>query len=594
MKHAILSTALATGLVAVSGQALAAAAAPTETPIKHVVVIFQENSSFDHYFGTYPVAANPEELGGAPVPQFFATVDTPTVNGLSAVAPTAGPFTDVGSGALFTQNGNSVAPFLIGRNNALVCDQDHGYTAEQQAVDGGVSDHFWLPPGQFNASGQVLPLGGTAGTGTGCQTTAGANIPGYSMAYFDGNTVTALWNYAQNFAISDNSFGTTFGPSTPGAVNLISGQTHGAQAAGKLVTSATQAAVDKLAVAGGVIVSDGGTGFTLVGDVDSGLDDCGGAPSEGAAFNDPNFPSRNVGDLLNEHGVTWGWFGGGFTPTVTAAASSTGFAVCGASSEAHPAVTVPPPGATAAQIHGGSGDYVAHHTPFMYFPSTVNPHHLPFTAVAKIGQTDQANHQYDLNDFFTALAAGNLPAVSYLKAKAEGDGHPSNSDALSEQQFIVNTINTIMTSQFWDTTAVIIAWDDSDGFYDHVTGPVVSASATNLDALQGIGKCGTPAPGAFQGRCGYGPRLPLLVISPFAKANYVDHNLTDQSSVLRFIEENWDLGFIDGPVTPAAGQGSFDRIAGQINGMFDFDKTKKQLTAPVILDPLMGTVASAD
>jgi phospholipase C len=569
-----VSAALAAGNVAPAF----AADADTTTPIKHVVVIFQENASFDHYFGVYPVAANPEQSGGAPVPQFFPAVDTPTVNGLSATQPTAGPFIS-NQGALLTQNLNKVQPFLLGRNNALVCDQDHGYTDEQRAVDAGASDQFALPEG----------AGGTSATGTGCQTATGTNVPGFAMAYFDGNTVTGLWNYAQNFAISDNSFNTTFGPSTPGAINLISGQTHGVQAVGALVNSANLATVDALAVSLGVFVSDGGTGFTLVSDINSGLDDCGSLTSEGAAFIDPNFPSRNIGDLLNEHGITWGWFGGGFAPTTPATATTP--AACGASSPGHPGVTVPPPGATAAQIHGPSTDYSAHHSPFMYYPSTVNTHHLPFTTVAKIGKTDQANHQYDLNDFFTGLQAGVLPAVSYLKAKSIGDGHPGNSDSLSEQAFIVNTINTIMTSQFWKNTAIIIAWDDSDGFYDHVTGPLVSASATPADAFQSAGRCGTPAPGAFQGRCGYGPRLPLLVISPYSKINYVDHNLTDQTSVLRFIEENWDLGFIDGAVTPPPGTGSFDRVAGQINGMFDFDKTKK--SPAVILDPAQGTVVSS-
>ncbi|HVJ52628.1 MAG TPA: alkaline phosphatase family protein, partial [Aliidongia sp.] len=522
----------------------------------------------DHYFGTYPVATNPEG-----VPQFFPSVDTPTINGLSAVQPTAGPFVLPSQGALFSSNGNTVQPFLIGRNNAVTCDQSHGYQDEQRAIDAGAIDHFALPSGQ----------GGTSQTGIGCQTATGANLPGYTMSYYDGNTVTAYWNYAQNFAMSDNSFGTTFGPSTPGAINLISGQTHGIQAAAPNTNAQM--------VADGLFVSDGGTGFTLIDDVDSSLDDC-GSPTSHAAFTDANFPARNVGDLLNEQGISWGWFGGGFAPTTPATATKP--AVCGAASTGHPAVTVPPPGATLAQIRGSTSDYVAHHTPFQHYASTANPHHLPFSSAAKIGKTDQANHQYDLNDFFTALKAGNLPAVSYLKAKKIENGHPGNtsSDPLSEQAYIVNTINAIMSSPFWKNTAIIIAYDDSDGWYDHVTGPLVNASASSADAFQGPGKCGTPTPGAYQGRCGYGPRLPLLVISPFAKQNYVDHNLTDQTSVLRFIEENWNLGFIDGAVTPPAGTGSFDRVAGQINGMFDFDKKGK---APaVLLDPSQGTVVSSN
>ena len=109
-------------------------------------------------------------------------------------------------------------------------------------------------------------------------------------------------------------------------------------------------------------------------------------------------------------------------------------------------------------------------------------------------------------------------------------------------------------------------------------GPVVNQSAVSDDALAGAGDCGAATAVATQGRCGYGPRLPLLVISPFAKQNYVDHVGTDQSSILRFIEDNWSLGRIGGD--------SSDVKAGRLNGMFDFDGF---LRAPrVILNPATG------
>ena len=137
-----------------------------------------------------------------------------------------------------------------------------------------------------------------------------------------------------------------------------------------------------------------------------------------------------------------------------------------------------------------SGDYIPHHQGFMYYKQTSNPHHLPPTSTAKIGQTDQANHQYDLTDFFTALAAGNMPAVTYLKAAAYQDGHAAYSDPVDKQMFLVNTINTIMQSPFWNNTAIIISYDDSDGWYDHVMGPIVNQSSTSDDFLTGAGSCG--------------------------------------------------------------------------------------------------------
>jgi|HubBroStandDraft_1064217.scaffolds.fasta_scaffold00018_92 phospholipase C len=530
----------------------------TTTPIRHVVVIFQENHSFDNYFGTYPTALN---LAGEPPFTPFAA--TPTVNGLSGNQPTSSVLDPGNVGGLFTSNQNAVAPFRLDRVNAVTCDQDHGYTDEQQAVDAGLLDHFALASGS----------GGTSATGVGCQTASGANIPGFAMGYYDGNTVTALWNYAQHYAMSDNSFGTQFGPSTPGAINLITGQTHGAVPGPSNTSNLSP----------GALLPDGSGHFTLINDVDSGLDDC-GSPTANVAFTDPAFSQTNVGDLLNAQGITWGWFGGGFTPTV--AATGMARAVCGATTTLHLAAPLPP-GATSAQVNTPKADYNAHHSPFQYYSSTVNPHHLPPTSTAAIGFTDQANHQYDLSMFFTALAAGNLPAVSYLKAINADDGHPgAESDPLSEQVFIVNTINAIQQSPFWEDTAIIIAYDDSDGWYDHVTGPIVNASSSSADAFTAAGGCGTPAKGAFPGRCGYGPRLPLLVISPWSKQNYVDHNVTDQTSILLFIEQNWNLGFIDGPTAPPKGQASFDRIAGQLNGLFDFDERPHPET--VILNPSTG------
>ncbi len=107
--------------------------------------------------------------------------------------------------------------------------------------------------------------------------------------------------------------------------------------------------------------------------------------------------------------------------------------------------------------------------------------------------------------------------------------------------------------------------------------PIVSQSNTIADALTGPGSCGVAAPGAYQGRCGYGPRLPLLVISPWAKVNFVDHQVSDQTSILRFIEDNWDLGYI--------GDQSFDEKSGSLLNLFDF---RRPGARKVFLDPATG------
>jgi phospholipase C len=489
----VVIVALISGSYAVFARGASATPHGAKMAIQHVVVIFQENVSFDHYFGTYPNAANP-----AGEPRFTARADTPTVNGLT--------------GALLTDNPNFANPQRLDRTQAVTCDQDHGYLDEQRAVDHGLMDQFMLTAGGSCTDKSIV------------------------MDYYDGNTVTALWNYAQHFAMSDNSYSTNYGPSTVGALNLISGQTHGA----------TTPDIPRN-VANGTVIGDPRPVAAN--------DDCTIATAPKAAMS-----GTNVGDLLNAKGVTWGWFQGGFAPSSTV----NGQAVC----------------ATAHQNNAGATvtDYIPHHEPFQYYTSTANPHHLPPTSVAMIGHSDQANHQYDLSDFWTAVDAGNMPAVSYLKAAAYQDGHAGYSDPLDEQTFLVNTINKLEQSKFWESTVVIIAYDDSDGWYDHVLAPVVSQSAGVNDALSGPGACGTPRAGAYLDRCGYGVRQPLLVISPFAKHNFVDHSVTDQSSILRFIEDNWNLGRI--------GNQSFDVLAGSLGGMLttgDEDGGNK-----LFLDPSTG------
>jgi phospholipase C len=453
---------VATMLVAgqVAGPSLANAQAgnrETSTPIKHLVVIFQENVSFDHYFGTYPLALNPKGE-----PKFVAAPGTPGVNG----------YTD---GLLYnnpnfvnkTLNGASASnPFRLDRSEAATADQDHDYTPEQQAFHGGMMDGF------------------PKYTGTPGAPPSGQTTNALVMGYYDGNTVTALWNYAQQYAMSDNSYNTTFGPSTPGAINLISGQTGGI--------------VDSVS-AGDSVVPDGSGGQTLISDADPIGDVCSGTGTV-------RFGGQNIGDLLNSRGITWGFFEGGFNLMKTNADGSTG---CGRT--------------TTSQItKTKKADYIPHHQPFQYYASTSNPKHLRPSSVSSIGFGDAANHQYDTDDFFAAVKAGNFPAVSFLKAPGYQDGHAGYSDPLDEQNFIVHVINFLQQQgRDWEHTAVIIAYDDSDGWYDHQMSPVANQSSTEADALLAPGSCGDGSTALSsstaqhaQGRCGYGPRLPLLVISP--------------------------------------------------------------------------------
>jgi phospholipase C len=510
-QHSILMATMLAATTATAGATPVLPPAPA-TPIKHLVVIFQENVSFDHYFATYPLAVNPRGE-----PEFHAAASTPAVNGLRGALLTANP------NRLNRQNGpGATNPFRLDRSQAATADQDHDYGPEQTAFHAGLMDLFPMSVGEAD------PRTDHAADAT--------TTKGLVMGYYDGNTVTALWNYAQHYAMSDNSYGTTFGPSAVGALNLVSGQTNG-------IVAGTNLSADDA-------VDDGSGGKTLIGDPDPMHDVC--SKSAQVAMG-----GRNIGDLLNDAHVSWGWFQGGFDVAATNSNHTTG---CGRNSSSM--VTGKP-----------KADYIPHHEPFQYYATTSNPSHARPASVADIGNSgDPANHQYDLEDFYRAVGAGNFPAVSFLKATGAQNGHAGYSTPLDEQVFLVHVINFLQSSPDWKDTAVVIAWDDSDGWYDHQMPPIVNQSSSSEDALTGPHACGdgsTALPGIAdktahaQGRCGYGPRLPLLVVSPWARHNFVDHAVTDQTSIIRFVEDNWLRG-------RRIGQGSFDALANPLDGMFDF------------------------
>ena len=228
----------------------------TSTPIQHIVVIFQENVSFDHYFATYPHATNPQGQ-----PAFTALEDTPTVNGLTASMLSLNP------NSMNAANGKGASnPFRLDRSQAATADQNHNYTPEQAAIHQGLMDLF---PAQVGVAGPppTAALASTQGATT-----------GLTMGYYDGNTVTALWNYAQRFAMSDNSYDTNFGPSTPGAINLVSGQTNGV--------------IGNINGTGAVVDGSGGS-TTDIGDADPLGDVC--STTTGELF---SMSGQTIGDLL--------------------------------------------------------------------------------------------------------------------------------------------------------------------------------------------------------------------------------------------------------------------------------------------------------
>ncbi len=598
----------------------------TRTPIRHVVVIYQENVSFDHYFGTYPNAANSDGQ------TFHAAPGTPAVDGLLPATDPSLPPSLRHSTNLLTTNPNASLPQRLDSSatglagdagGQLTCDQDHNYSDEQQAFDGFQMDRFVQSVGTG---------GGKTPFGTPCQAST-------VMDYFDGNTITGLWNYAQQYAISDNNFATTFGPSSPGAINLVSGNSGGVDTAHEVnspsIATPTSPNAD--------LTPDGKGGYSLTSDAQPYWDDC--STRDAVAMS-----GANIGDELNAAGLSWGWFQGGFRPTTSypEALTATGhsgqqtstfipdeFKAAGFqnsvphSSDQGLCDAVNPVGVALGGTgqYGYKDDYIPHHEPFDYYASTANPHHLTvatgasgsdtLAGLAEIGTDTQSyargvpqfntpNHQYDVSDFDQLVSAishdelpsSALPAVSFLKASGFEDGHAGYSDPQDEQQFVIREINALERTPDWAHTAVIITYDDSDGWYDHANSGVTNPSLSPADnltptnsTLPTSGQCGpnpqTNAPLAGeQGRCGFGPRLPFVVISPFAAHNHVDHNLSDMASIINLVEYNWGLPTIRGSADQVLANTHHSRyMPFDLAGLFDFFGPRNQR---LILDPTTG------
>jgi phospholipase C len=156
------------------------------------------------------------------------------------------------------------------------------------------------------------------------------------------------------------------------------------------------------------------------------------------------------------------------------------------------------------------------------------------------------------SEFITDAMNGNLPEVSWV-VTGPGSEHPPTSSCYGENT-TVSQINAIMEGSDWPTTAIFVAWDDFGGFYDHVPPPVVD-------------------------KFGLGPRVPLLIISPYAKSGYISHTQYEFASVLKFIEDRFGL-----PALTAR-----DATANGPEDSFDFTQTAK---APLVLQPRSCLVAS--
>ena len=440
----------------------------THSPIKHTIILYQENISFDHYFGTYGHGSN-----GIPAGSMLTHTDA--VQTWGPYAPTR----------------------LSGTTQSRTCDVDHNYSDMIRMVDHGVMDQFL----QFGNDKTVTnPSSSSSSTCPKFETVAapGSGLTALANAYYTGTAgdpnapLQNYWRLASRYTLADNFFQGVYGPSTPGAEWLVSATNN---------TSGDP---------------------NPIGDI------CDDYP---ASISPQDIP--NLGAEASAAGTSWAWFQGGFgtcTPT---------------------------------SVNG----YSAHHDPFQYFTSTADLNHT-FAFDPRMDYPQANRHQRDLSLLYAALAGSpsvSLPAISWVKAPQLEDGHPGYSGPALEDAFVGDLVARLQASPFWKDTALIIAFDETGGWWDHVAPPDLGGPFANwVNGQPNLSGCQYPGiPGAACGEAGLGPRMPVLVVSRFARQGFVDHDLLNTASLDRWVEWNHRL--------PALGVwGDRDATAGNLASAFIF------------------------
>lgn len=215
-----------------------------------------------------------------------------------------------------------------------------------------------------------------------------------------------------------------------------------------------------------------------------------------------NFPT--VADLLDDKGVSWGWYQEGYR----------------------------------AGEEETSRTYEAHHNPFQYMK-----------------RWHKSSGLHGMDEFFDQLQKDTLPSVVFLKGSEDHDEHPGKSDLKVAIPWVADLVKRVEASPAWKDSVLILTWDESGGWYDHVPPPQTSGDKPKTTNVSKNYRGETIVDGK---PCGNGPRVPCLIISPFAKKNYVCHQVANHVSILQFIEYNFHLKALSGTsATPPGLMDSF-------------------------------------
>jgi phospholipase C len=419
--------------------------------INHVIVIYQENWSFDGLYGKFPGANGLANAGdavkqvdkeGKPLQFLPRPLDTsvkpPVPDNRFPEKMPVQPYDLLSYVPLDHKTGDLI----------------HRFYHNQLQINGGRMDRF----------------------------VAWSDNPGLVMSYYDASDLPE-GKLARQYTLADNFFQAAFGGSFLNHFWLICACTP-------TWPDAPLSMVVKLD-ANGMLTHDREESVTLDGFV----------VNTAYSINQPHPPKDpcklvpgqtmpTIGDRLSEKNISWTWYSGGWRDAVAGKPAK---------------------------------DFQYHHQPFAYFEKYAE------------GTPARAAHLRDEEDFMADLKAGTLPSVSFIKPIGSNNEHPGYASLLAGQQHVSDLVKAIQESPYWRDTVIIITYDENGGRWDHVAPPKGD-------------------------RWGPGTRIPAIIISPYAKRGYVDHTQYDTTSILKFIEQRWDLKPL----------GTRDEAANDLSNAFDF------------------------
>lgn len=433
--------------------------APTlQSTIKNVVVIYQENWSFDALYGSFP-GANGIANGASAIPQIDKVTGNPIT---TEPQPLMNGQPDPNFAGLV---GKPIGPYSASsyiQPSQLTGDIVHRYYQHQSQIDGGKLDKFM----------------------------SWSDNPGLVFSNFDATNLPE-GQLAAQYTLSDNTFQSAFGGSFMNHVFLICAcvatfPNAPASAVPTLDSTGKQLALD----ANGKVVHDGFVtpdGF----DVNTSFTVNSPHPASVPAANlVPNQTAPTIGDRMTAANVSWKWYSGGWA---------------------------------AALAGNADPNFQFHHQPFAYFANYAD------------GAPAKAAHLQDEVNFLADLHNNALPAVSFIKPIGANNEHPGYASLLAGQQHVASLVQAVQSSPYWKNTAIIVTYDEFGGRWDHVAPPTID-------------------------RWGPGSRVPMIVISPWAKHGFVDHTPYETVSILAFLEKLYSLSPL----------GTRDAAANPLSNVFDF------------------------